>query len=396
MTDSALLEYFNSHLNYNPDTGQFTWIKNKRSHLVGKTAGVIHKRIKYVNISFRIAGKFKSYLAHRLAWFMTYGVWPKNEVDHLNGIKHDNRIYNLKDKTKRENLSNQYKHRAGHLVGTCFLEHAQKWMAQITINKKHIYLGLFNTELEAHEVYKNKLSEIIHKPKGEYVITLTIKGNNYKEIKKQIFELANDIATDSDDDIEIQPQATREFTLTHPAPATVPSFIPPAVPTTPLVATQPMNEVPAPARKRRSKAEIEADKAAKLQAAQAEVVAAQASHATTPPITIPQVPTTNHVVNIPTEVPSAAPTPVVVQQAPPPPAIQAPAGAYTLETFKQNLVMILNSLLSTGKLNSAWIADTSKAVFGGADIWLWSQNQEKIQELFNMFVEWGFIQEFKG
>ena len=220
------------------------------------------------------------------------------------------------------------------------------------------------------------------------MIELTIKGNNYKEIKKQIFELANDIATDSDDDIEIQPASVRPTLPVNESTGVVPSFVVPP--------TQPMNEVPAPARKRRSKAEIEADKAAKLQAAQAEVVAAQASHATTPPITIPRVPTTNHVVNIPTEVPSAAPTPVVVQQAPPPPAIQAPAGAYTLETFKQNLVMILNGLLSTGKLNSAWIADTSKAVFGGADIWLWSQNQEKIAELFSMFVEWGFIREFKG
>lgn len=225
------------------------------------------------------------------------------------------------------------------------------------------------------------------------MIELTIKGNNYKEIKKQIFELANDIATDSDDDIQIQPASVRPTLPVNESTGVVPSFVVPP--------TQPMNEVPAPARKRRSKAEIEADKAAKLQAAQAEVQQAQASHApVAPAITIPQVPTTNHVVTIPQATPEPAPVqqaqPAVVQQPVQPAPVQAPAGAYTLETFKANLVMILNSLLSTGKLNSAWISDTSQKVFGGADIWLWSHNQEKIAELFGMFVEWGFIQEFKG
>ena len=348
MTDSALLEYFNSHLNYNPDTGQFTWIKNKRSHLVGKIAGIIHKRIKYVNISFRIAGKFKSYLAHRLAWFMTFGEWPKNEVDHLNGIKHDNRICNLKDKTKRENLSNQHKHRNGHLVGTCFLEHTQKWMAQITINKKRIYLGSFNTELEAHEVYKNKLSEIIHKPKGAYMITLTVTGSNYKEIKQQVFQLANDLAVDSNEDIQIQPASIRNDVGQTGGSGSATGI--PSGPSGSSVA-------PAPAKRtRRSKAEVEADKAAELQAAQAEVQQAQASHPAQTPITIPQMPTTQHVVSIPTEAPAPVQQAVPVSQPVTPPTPQAPPGVYTLETFKANLVMILNGLLSTGKLNSAVIS----------------------------------------
>lgn len=227
------------------------------------------------------------------------------------------------------------------------------------------------------------------------MIELVIKGTNYKDIKKQIFELANDIATDSDDNIEIQPASVRESVLQQPAPSHVVNHAEP---------------VQAPKRTRRSKAEIEADRAAKLQAAQAEVAQAQASHQAPAPITIPQVPTTNHVVNIPAREPYADQVPVQqapatfmpdLQQAapviqPPVQQVQVPPGAYTLETFKSNLVMILNSLLSTGKLNSAWISDTSQKVFAGADIWLWSQNEPKIAELFNMFAEWGFIQKFEG
>lgn len=222
------------------------------------------------------------------------------------------------------------------------------------------------------------------------MIELVIKGTNYKDIKKQIFELANDIATDTDDSLEIQPASVRE---------SAPSFAQPA-PSHVVNHAEPVVQAEAPKRTRRSKAEIEADRAAKLQAAQAEVQQAQASHVPAAPITIPQVPTTNHVVSIPQQeqapVQQAAP---VIQPAGIPPVVQqvqVPPGAYTLETFKSNLVMILNSLLSTGKLNSQWIADTSTKVFGGADIWLWSQNESKIEELFAMFIEWGFIQEFKG
>ena len=212
------------------------------------------------------------------------------------------------------------------------------------------------------------------------MIELKVTGSNYKEIKKQIFELANDLATDTGDDIEIEPASVRQ-----PAPTvSSPSF--------PNMTT-PVTQPEAPKRTRRSKAEVEADKAAKLQSSQAEVAAAKASHTPAAPITIPQVPTTNHVVNMPTEAPAAVQQ--TVQQPVAPPPVQAPSGAYTLETFKANIVMILNGLLSTGKLNSAWIADTSQQVFGGADIWLWSQNEAKITELFAMFIQWGFVQEFK-
>lgn len=221
------------------------------------------------------------------------------------------------------------------------------------------------------------------------MIELKITGTNYKEIKQQVFQLANDISTDTDDDIQIQPASIRNDVGHTGVGITAPM----AMAQGPGVAGPVQPEAPAK-RTRRSKAEIEAEKAAKLAAAQAEVQQAQASHA--PAITIPQVPTTQHVVNIPTEAPQQQVAPAVVQPIAPPPVQVAPPGAYTLETFKQNLVMILNGLLNTGKLNSAWIADTSTQVFNGADIWLWSQNETKIAELFNMFIQWGFIQEFKG
>lgn len=159
----------------------------------------------------------------------------------------------------------------------------------------------------------------------------------------------------------------------------------------PFVAPAPVAETTEPAkRKRRTKEEIEADNAAKLASAQAEV---KAAHVAPAPITIPSMPTTHHAVSLPKE------TVEPVQQSftPPTPApIQQPPNAYNIHTFKQNLIMIVNNLLSSGKLTSQWIADTSAAAFGGADLWMWAQNETKIEELFDNFVEWQFIQKFEA
>ena len=206
------------------------------------------------------------------------------------------------------------------------------------------------------------------------MINLTISGNSFEEINKQLLDVVRGIGGGPAVSVDtvVQPE-THEVTLT-PAPQ------PAAVET--------------PKRKRRSKDEIEADNAVKLASAQAEVKAAQASVApVAAPITIPSIPTTSHLVSLPRE--TAAPVQQsfeVPKQAP----VQHPANAYNLQTFKQNLIMIINDLLTSGKLTSQWIADTSAAAFGGAELWMWAQNEPKIKELFDNFVEWQFIQKFEA
>ena len=200
------------------------------------------------------------------------------------------------------------------------------------------------------------------------MINLTISGNSFEEINKQLLDVVRGIGGGPAVSVDtvVQPE-THEVTLT-PAPQ------PAAFET--------------PKRKRRTPEEMEADKAAKLAAAQAEVKAAQPVHA---PITIPSMPTTHHAVSLPKE------TVEPVQQSFTPPApVQQPANAYNLQMFKQNLIMSVNELLSSGKLTSQWIKDTSQTVFAGADLWLWAQNESKIKELYDSFVEWQFIQKFEA
>ena len=143
-------------LEYDENTGVFTWLCDSGSKKVkNKIAGNINNK-QYVVIKINR----KNYKAHRLAWLYINGEWPKNQIDHINGIRDDNRIINLRNVTKRENQQNRKEHRKGNLVGATFNKTANKWQSQIQINGKQKFLGLYNTELEAHEAYLKFLNNL--------------------------------------------------------------------------------------------------------------------------------------------------------------------------------------------------------------------------------------------
>lgn len=97
-------EYLKERLTYNPQTGVFIWnSSNIKGHVKkGKIAGSKDSR-GYIKIQI----DRKDYTAHRLAWLYEYGEWPKYTIDHINRIKYDNSINNLRDVTQAENNKNQ-------------------------------------------------------------------------------------------------------------------------------------------------------------------------------------------------------------------------------------------------------------------------------------------------
>ena len=146
-------EYLKSILQYNENTGEFVWLMALKRMKIGNIAGSITNGYIYVSLNK------KKYLAHRLAWFYIYGKWPLNCIDHINGIRDDNRINNLRDVTPRENSQNRKEHRLGHLPGTTFNKQKNKWHSRYKLNNKSIHLGSFNTELEAHNTYITYIKE---------------------------------------------------------------------------------------------------------------------------------------------------------------------------------------------------------------------------------------------
>lgn len=94
------------------------------------------------------------YSAHRMAWLLTYGVWPEGEIDHINGDKIDNRIENLRDVTTEINNKNKLlvssKNTSGY-SGVSWVKSKKKWKAAIMVDKKKKFLGYFHDKEKANE-----------------------------------------------------------------------------------------------------------------------------------------------------------------------------------------------------------------------------------------------------
>ena len=146
LTQSELKEF----LSYDPEIGIFTWLKaiGKRVR-VGSVAGTYRKG--YI----RIGLARKQYSAHRLAFLFMTGLFPPEEVDHINGIKADNRRLNLRQATRNQNMCNQSKRsdNTSGFKGIGWDKVAKKWEASIKHMNQHIYLGLFTTPEAAHQAY---------------------------------------------------------------------------------------------------------------------------------------------------------------------------------------------------------------------------------------------------
>ncbi len=141
-----------NNLTYDRDSGVFTTLFSRGRATVGDIVGTINKDW-YVQISIKGNREY----AHRLAWLYEYGEYPKYHIDHINGCKSDNRIYNLRDVTDSENAKNRPKdkHNKNKDVGVCFRTDTNRWSANIHIDGKRISLGCFISYSDALDARKN-------------------------------------------------------------------------------------------------------------------------------------------------------------------------------------------------------------------------------------------------
>lgn len=155
--DTLSQEYLKRILNYNEKTGEFEWKRRGSGIRVGKKAGGVDS---YGYVRIRIDGI--RYRAHRLVFLYVFGFFPKEEVDHINHDKSDNRLSNLRLCSRSENFSYRKKpvtNSSGY-KGVSFKARNRKWVAQIGKGGKRIHLGLFNSKEEAYLAYCLKAKEL--------------------------------------------------------------------------------------------------------------------------------------------------------------------------------------------------------------------------------------------
>ena len=161
---------------YDRETGAIKWRKRtnnkQRDNLV---AGHSVSNLNGGYIRIKIEGK--PYFAHRIAMLLAYGFCDDRlEVDHINHIRDDNRLVNLRFVTSTGNHRNQSKSskNASGVTGVFYRKNRRKYMAQIVVDGVNIYLGTFVTLEEAAKV--RKAAEIKYKFNANH-------GNNNNKAK---------------------------------------------------------------------------------------------------------------------------------------------------------------------------------------------------------------------
>lgn len=148
-------EYLKDILNYNELTGIFTWKKRthiRSTYIIGSNAGCLNK-YGYLCITIHV----KKYFAHRLAWLYVYGYFPEKEIDHINGIRNDNRICNLREANRNENQWNVTKRKdnSSGFKGVSWSKRENKWVANACLNKKQKHIGYFYQIEDAIKAYND-------------------------------------------------------------------------------------------------------------------------------------------------------------------------------------------------------------------------------------------------
>ncbi|MDR7875759.1 HNH endonuclease [Yersinia mollaretii] len=157
-------EFLISRFIYDPETGSFKRKHCSYKRLIGTDPCFIRGGYSCISI------KGNTFLSHRVAWAMSYGQWPKEFIDHINGVRNDNRLINLREATSAQNNHNvraPVKSKTG-FRGVDYMERKGKWRARIKINGKVKQIGTFNSPEDAGQAYasyaKNLRGEFYKEP----------------------------------------------------------------------------------------------------------------------------------------------------------------------------------------------------------------------------------------
>lgn len=145
--DAQFIAYVGDNIRYDKESGLFWWTTSGRGRWVNKPIGHIddkgRPRADIMGRKVRLS---------RLAWRITYGFWPSQFIDHIDGNPSNNRINNLRECSNAENQQNRGPDK-GRQFPLGVSKYGSKFRAQITLSKNHINIGVFETVAEAEAAY---------------------------------------------------------------------------------------------------------------------------------------------------------------------------------------------------------------------------------------------------
>jgi hypothetical protein len=160
--DKISPEILRKIISYDPESGKLFWLTRPvdmfndtigrtkeqacpiwNGRFAGKEAFTAYDGCGYrMGLAFGV-----SFRAHIVCWAVHNGQWPLHQIDHVNGIRDDNRIINLRDVPQSENGKNQKmpSHNTSGKIGVYLSPTSGKWCAAIRVGRKKEHLGTFDT-----------------------------------------------------------------------------------------------------------------------------------------------------------------------------------------------------------------------------------------------------------
>lgn len=146
--------YLKRILHYCPLTGVFTWLETRGLGGRGAVAGMVAgTSISTRYVSIRIDGT--RYQAHRLAWLYATGAFPPGDIDHVNGVRNDNRLANLRAATRVQNSANRGVNRNNTtgVKGVTFRQRTRRYEVRLECAGRRRYVGGYPTLAAAKAAY---------------------------------------------------------------------------------------------------------------------------------------------------------------------------------------------------------------------------------------------------
>lgn len=162
---------------YDPETGKLFW-KERGPEWFNETTGRTSidackmwngrfagkEALKNDNGHGYLRGRFlyQTYFAHLAAWTIYYGEHPTQYIDHINRVRNDNRISNLRSASRSENGANRSigSNNTSGFKGVCYIKSVNMWQSYIYKDKKQILLGRYNDPIQASAAYREAAQRI--------------------------------------------------------------------------------------------------------------------------------------------------------------------------------------------------------------------------------------------